>query len=92
MSYSETAMKTMGKTNASWGICGFTSSLYAMYDLNSGARGMLINAPQAWSVLYEIEEYLELLQRQNERPAAGVDRRLHAVPSRVTATSPSAGI
>ncbi len=72
MSYSETTMKTMGETNAGWGICGFTSSLYAMYDMNPGARAMLINAPQAWSVLYEIEEYLELLTRQNEARLLGL--------------------
>ena len=66
MSYSESTMKTMGVTNVDWGVCGFTSSLYAMYEQNPAARGMLINAPQAWSVLYEIEEYLELLQRQND--------------------------
>ncbi len=66
MSYSATTMKTMGETNAKWGNCGFTSSLYAMYDKNRGARGMLVNAPQAWSVVYEIEEYLKALKRRNK--------------------------
>jgi hypothetical protein len=59
-------MTTMGETNAGWGVCGFTSCLYAMYDLNPTARRYLINAPQAWSVLYEIEEYLEILKQNGD--------------------------
>ncbi len=66
MSYSENIMKTMGKTNAGWGVCGFTSCLYAMYEMNPAARAMLINAPQAWCVVYEIEEYLEVLKQKGE--------------------------
>jgi hypothetical protein len=60
-SYDEDVMTSLGITNAGWGICGFTSSLYAMYHINPAARRFLIAAPQPWSVLYEIEEYLERL-------------------------------
>jgi len=66
VSYSESTMKSMGVTNAGWGVCGFTSCLYAMYEMNPAARAMLINAPQAWCVVYEIEEYLETLSRAGE--------------------------
>lgn len=66
MSYSESTMVTLGETNAGWGVCGFTSCMYAMYELNPTARPFLINAPQAWSVVYEIQEYLETLQRKGE--------------------------
>ncbi len=72
MSYSENVMTTMGQTNAGWGVCGFTSCLYAMYELNPAARRFLISAPQAWSVLYEIEEYLELLTQQGETRLLGL--------------------
>lgn len=60
-SYRYSEMKTMGVTNAGWGVCGFTSSLYAMYHLNPGARGRLINAPRPFTVLAEIKTYLEML-------------------------------
>ncbi len=66
MSYSESDMKSIGETNAGWGVCGFTSSLYAMYHLNPASRRFLIAAPQAWSVIYEIQDYLESLIQQNE--------------------------
>lgn len=66
MSYSESTMVTLGETNAGWGVCGFTSCMYAMYELNPTARPFLINAPQAWSVVYEIQEYLETLQQKGE--------------------------
>jgi hypothetical protein len=59
-------MESMGETNAGWGVCGFTSCLYAMYDMNPGARRCLNAAPQAWSVLYEIEEYLETLKQKGD--------------------------
>lgn len=61
MSYSESKFRSMGRRNEGWGICGFTSSLYAMYQLNPGARGALINAPRPFSVLAEIKTYLEML-------------------------------
>jgi hypothetical protein len=55
------SFKAMGVRNAGWGICGFTSALYAMYDLNPGLRGKLINAPKPFTILAEIKIYLELL-------------------------------
>lgn len=64
--YSETTMKGLGITNAGWGICGFTSSFYAMYHMNPAARPMLINAPNPFSVLVEIKDYLEMLYSGNE--------------------------
>jgi hypothetical protein len=56
----------MGITNAGWGICGFTSSFYAMYHMNPAARPMLINAPSPFSVLIEIKDYLEMLYAAKE--------------------------
>jgi hypothetical protein len=60
-SYRYDQMRSMGKTNAGWGVCGFTSSLYAMYHLNPTARPRLINAPRPFTVLAEIKTYLEML-------------------------------
>ena len=59
--YNETTMRTMGQLNAGWGICGVTSTLYAMYQNNPGARGRLINAPLPFSVLAELKTFLNLL-------------------------------
>jgi hypothetical protein len=49
---------TLGVMNAGWGVCGFTSTFHAMHLANPGTRAWLINATQAYSVLYEIRDYL----------------------------------
>lgn len=58
-------MRSMGRRNEGWGICGFTSSLYAMYQLNITARPLLVNAPRPFSILAEIKTYLEILYAEN---------------------------
>jgi hypothetical protein len=55
-------MESLGELNEGWGVCGFTSTFYAMYQANPGSRGWLVNATQAYSVLYEICDYLQALQ------------------------------
>ena len=60
--YLESQMEVVGKVNAGWGVCGFTTSMYAMYQNNPAARPWLINAPRAFTVLSEIKGYLRLLQ------------------------------
>ncbi|HYZ31779.1 MAG TPA: hypothetical protein VE684_05790 [Crenalkalicoccus sp.] len=59
---SDAVMKSLGQLNEGWGICGFTSTFYAMYQANPGSRGWLVNATQVYSVLYEISDYLKALQ------------------------------
>lgn len=59
---SGTAMVSLGQLNVGWGICGFTSTFYAMYQANPRSRGWLVNATQVSSVLYEISDYLKALQ------------------------------
>jgi hypothetical protein len=61
-SYDENMMRRMGVTNAGWGVCGVTSTFYAMYQTNPGARGILINAPRPFSVLAEIKTFLVMLR------------------------------
>ena len=57
--------KDLGKTNSHWGVCGFTSTFYAMWGLDApGARAALINAPKAFNVLAEIKTYLRTLQAE----------------------------
>ncbi|HEY4253887.1 MAG TPA: hypothetical protein VGM87_21950 [Roseomonas sp.] len=56
------AMKEdLGITNKGWGVCGFTSTFYAMWAQNPGSRGALMNAPKPFTVLAEIKTYLMLL-------------------------------
>jgi hypothetical protein len=62
-------MKSMGNTNADWGVCGFTSSFYAMWKLEKAARGRLINAPEPFNVLAEIKTYLRMLQAEGNQTA-----------------------
>ncbi|HUN44120.1 MAG TPA: hypothetical protein VMU81_27830 [Acetobacteraceae bacterium] len=62
MSMSLTAMNKMGSTNTHWGVCGFTSSFYSMYELNPGKRALLIGAGIASRVLAEIKTYLMTLK------------------------------
>ena len=52
----------LGNLNKQWGVCGFTSTFYAMYRANPAARGWLVNASEVYSVLYEISDYLKALQ------------------------------
>lgn len=62
-------MRSMGLANADWGVCGFTSSFYAMWKLEPAARGRLINAPRPFTVLAEIKTYLRMLQAEGNRVA-----------------------
>jgi hypothetical protein len=64
--YSDRAMRSMGRRNEQWGICGFTSSLYAMYQLNVAARPFLINAPRPFTILAEIKTYLQMLYAESK--------------------------
>ena len=58
--------RELGLANAGWGVCGFTSTFYAMWALNPGMRPALINAPQPFTVLAEIKTYLRTLQASGE--------------------------
>lgn len=71
---SDTAMLSMGNLNRGWGICGFTSTFYAMYKANPAARGALINASDVFSVLYEITDYLKLLQSAGSPLVGEIER------------------
>lgn len=62
-------MESMGETNAPWGVCGFTSSFYAMWKLEKAARGRLVNAPEPFTVLAEIKTYLRMLQADGDTRA-----------------------
>jgi len=54
----------MGQANAHWGVCGFTSSFYAMHELNQSKRPQLIGAGTASRVLAEIKTYLMILKAE----------------------------
>ncbi len=55
----------LGKTNRTWGICGFTSTFYAMSRMNQFKYTKWIDTTHAYSVLYEIRDYLVALQSAN---------------------------
>jgi len=52
----------LGIMNEGWGVCGFTSTFYAMHHVNPASRAWLINASHAYSVLYEIRDYLMMVK------------------------------
>ena len=58
----KTEMEIMGTTNSYWGVCGFTSTFHAMYELNPGKRPLVIGAGIATKVLAEIKTYLVMLK------------------------------
>ncbi|HTW29557.1 MAG TPA: hypothetical protein VME92_20700 [Acetobacteraceae bacterium] len=58
MSGSQAEMDSLGVLNQGWGICGFTSSFYAVYAQNPGIRGLVINAAIPTRVLADIKTYL----------------------------------
>lgn len=64
--YDEVTMQTMGKLNAGWGICGITSTFYAMYQTNPGKHSVLINAPRPYTVLAEIKTFLATLRAEGK--------------------------
>jgi hypothetical protein len=61
----------MGLLNAGWGVCGFTSSFYAIYNLNQWKGGTIINANKAFRVLAEIKTYLVTLQADGKTALLG---------------------
>jgi hypothetical protein len=61
-------MGSVGSVNAAHGVCGFTSSLTAMYAQSPGTRPLLINgAPRVTRVLADIKTYLNMLRAANKR-------------------------
>ncbi len=56
-------MDDMGKLNSGWGICGFTSSLYALYQ-NSPTQQLKLaqGGRTSTMMLAEIKTYLKMLQ------------------------------
>jgi hypothetical protein len=59
-------MAPVGITNQGWGVCGFTSTLYSMYELNPGKRGLIIKRSRiGGTVLAEIKTYLMMLKTEN---------------------------
>lgn len=65
MSRVQQTMTRLGITNKDWGVCGFTSSLYAMYELNPATRPQIINATAAYRILAEIKTYLMMLKAES---------------------------
>jgi hypothetical protein len=58
----------VGSVNEFHGVCGFTSSITAMYAQSKGQRGLLINsAPRVTRVLAEIKSYLTILKAAGAR-------------------------
>jgi hypothetical protein len=63
----------LGIVNRGWGVCGFTSAVYAMYDKRPGDRAMLINATRHYTVLASIKTFL------NELRAAGEEELIREI-------------
>lgn len=61
----EQRLTRLGFTNRYWGVCGFTSCLYAMYDLDPGTHLQTINASSAYRILAEIKTYLVMLKAED---------------------------
>jgi hypothetical protein len=62
----------MGVMNEGWGICGFTSSLYALYEHNPTERVNLAKGGSTGTrVLAEIKTYLRTLQAEGETGLLG---------------------
>src|SRR5262245_43413780 len=56
----------LGKGNSGWGVCGFTSVVYALYTKRPGDRAMLINATRHYTVLASIKNFLSELRAGGE--------------------------
>jgi hypothetical protein len=60
--FTTTQHLSLGDTNKPWGVCGFTSTFYAMSRMNQFKYTKWIDWTHAYSVLYEIRDYLVALQ------------------------------
>jgi len=67
MAKDTTPMGVMGSMNNHWGVCGFTSTFYSMYETRPGSRAMLIGAGIATRVLAEIKTYLVTLKAEGQK-------------------------
>jgi hypothetical protein len=75
-------MVPVGITNKGWGVCGFTSTLYAMYELNPGKRGLIIKRSRiGGTVLAEIKTYLMILKSENSRLLQDIEEFTQAFTS-----------
>ena len=62
------SMANMGVLNKSWGICGFTSTMYAVYKHTAKqARSSIIDVSDPKVMLAEILRYLDLLAKAQEQ-------------------------
>lgn len=56
-------LTTIGRLNQGWGVCGFTSSLYGLWDLlDKTKRSQLMGGTKAHRLLAEIKTYLTMLE------------------------------
>lgn len=58
-------------TNGDWGVCGFTSSFYAMHQRSPNNHPQLSGAGTATRVLAEIKTYLMMLRVEGEYALLG---------------------
>jgi hypothetical protein len=66
MSGSKTELERVGVANSHWGVCGFTSTFAALYQLNSGRKALLHGAGVTTRVLAEIKTYLMTLKAEGK--------------------------
>lgn len=66
MSFSAEEMNLMGSTNNYWGVCGFTSTFYAMYENRPAKRPLILGAGIPTRVLAEIKTFLMTLKAEGK--------------------------
>jgi hypothetical protein len=66
MSGSKTEIERVGIANSYWGVCGFTSTFAALYQLNTGRRALLHGGGVTTRVLAEIKTYLMTLKAEGQ--------------------------
>jgi hypothetical protein len=66
MSGKKTQIEKVGVANSYWGVCGFTSTFQALYQLNPGRKGLVHGAGIATRVLAEIKTYLVTLKAEGK--------------------------
>jgi hypothetical protein len=60
-------LKKLGIRNSDWGVCGFTSCLYGLWDvLDKSKRSQLHGGTKTYRLLAEIKTYLVMLQAEGE--------------------------
>jgi hypothetical protein len=58
----KSSLEKVGEANKYWAVCGFTTTLQALYELNPGQKALIVGRGTPTAVLAQIKKYLLEIQ------------------------------